>query len=231
MINVVYTLSPHNTGIGPEANEPLDFELKRLTKEDQDRYGQGFREYTAKVYGWKKFDAEQAFMKIQLKLPAFYQSGGFESLTRLTILNMHGNMNYWLAWLLDVLVGSPSLEHLSLSISGETMINRERLPTPDIQPCRSFFLDLCQAYGKKVARPMKLRSLRLGESIQFPARSTLSVLTDTKYLEELYMCTQYENLYLMILCTPNQFLAESRPCPLTLRGYRLTYSRLLPHQH
>lgn len=180
---VQYAQSPDDQANGVSANETLDFEIAKVRK----RFVNQLTLFNHAVEN-NLDGVDNTSEKMSLELPSFAQSGSFRYLTRLTISSMFGNMNHWSAWLLGVLIGSPCLGHLSLSISHWTEIERQCLPVPDKQPCKKFFSGLCEAYGKKTTRLLKLRSLRLASPIQFPNRLTLSMLTEPKHLEELYIC-------------------------------------------
>ncbi|KAJ3493028.1 hypothetical protein NLG97_g4994 [Lecanicillium saksenae] len=121
-----------------------------------------------------------------LELPSFHLRHGFESLKYLRICNMFGNLKYWETWLLEILLGSPLLQHLILSIAPTTEV--AYLNPSSEQPHRTFFIDLCHSYGKQTKCRLKLQTLRLGYPIQYPDLPALSVLTEAKYLRDIYMC-------------------------------------------
>ncbi|OAR00980.1 hypothetical protein LLEC1_02070 [Akanthomyces lecanii] len=183
MDKVRYMQSPDGPATGPNSNEFVDSEIEKV----KNRFIDEMKLLNVAIRN--DLDSlNKTGERMLLELPSFERSRVFPFLTRLTILSMFGNMNYWSAWLLEILIGSPCLKHLSLSISSWLVTERRCLPLPYIQPCRNFFSGLCKAYGKKATVLLKLRSLRLAYPIQFPDRSTLSALTDTKHLEELYIC-------------------------------------------
>ncbi|OAA44603.1 FK506-binding protein 2 precursor [Beauveria brongniartii RCEF 3172] len=115
----------------------------------------------------------------------------FENLTRLSLLEIFGELSYWLEWVLDLLCRSPSLEYLSLSIGfGTEVAILDQMSGPDASiPCHTFFSDLCNKYGNQSSKQLKLRTLRLKEPLRCPNLPTLSKSTDTTYLEDIYVDT------------------------------------------
>ncbi|KGQ12154.1 hypothetical protein BBAD15_g2118 [Beauveria bassiana D1-5] len=113
----------------------------------------------------------------------------FENLTRLTLLDIFGELSYWLDWITDLLCQSPSLELLSFSIGTLTRwaIEDEMSGSSADPPYRTFFSDLCNRYSNQSIKQLKLRSLRLPSPIRCPDLPTLSKLTDTTYLEDIYV--------------------------------------------
>ncbi len=53
------------------------------------------------------------------------------------------------------------------------------------------FSGLCFEYGERALHPLQLRTLRLGRPFSFPDLPTLSILTELKHLEDIYIFNQY----------------------------------------
>lgn len=117
----------------------------------------------------------------------------FKNLTRLTLLNMFGELGYWSSWILKLFIQNPTLEHLSFSIGCFTKWairdDDEGLYNGAL-PYHTFFSDLCRKYARKTSVKLALRSLRLDQPIEYPKLSTLSKLTDTTYLEDIHIATE-----------------------------------------
>ncbi|KAK8141983.1 hypothetical protein G3M48_009529 [Beauveria asiatica] len=124
----------------------------------------------------------------------------FENLKRLTLVNIFGELRYWLEWILGLLCRSPALEHLSFSIasSTRTAIWTEMRESAASLPYHTFFSDLCNKYGHQSSKQLKLRTLHLKEPIRFPNLPTLSKLTDTTYLEDIYVGGRSEKVNPML---------------------------------
>ncbi len=115
----------------------------------------------------------------------------FANLKRLTILEICGDLQQWKKHLLDALLNNPDLEHLSLSISHETMdmtdVVEQSLPN-DQRTYYRLFADLCLQYGERADAQLKLRSLRLSSGIYFPEVQCLMRMIDTTYLCDIFIC-------------------------------------------
>ncbi|KAJ2985063.1 hypothetical protein NUW58_g5734 [Xylaria curta] len=89
-------------------------------------------------------------------------------LTRLSLINMCGELDVWKRWLVRVISESPQLKRLSLSIERQTI---ERLGlwsdvrVDDIE-CHS---NIVQYISRELGAPLNLECLRLGDGLQFPA--------------------------------------------------------------
>ncbi|OAR00985.1 hypothetical protein LLEC1_02071 [Akanthomyces lecanii] len=123
------------------------------------------------------------------RFPPVFKLESFRNLTRLSVMNMFGDPNIWTEWLLNILLQSPSLKHLSLSIAAET---DDILDRPlEQEQLISVFGSLCIEYGTRDAQRLQLRTLRLGFPFSFPDLPTLSNLTEPKHLEDVYIFNPY----------------------------------------
>ncbi len=113
----------------------------------------------------------------------------FRNMNRLSVMNMFGDPNIWSEWLLGILPQSPSLKHLSLSIAEET--EHILYHCQKQEALARVFSGLCFEYGERALHPLQLRTLRLGRPFSFPDLPTLSILTELKHLEDIYIFNQY----------------------------------------
>ncbi|OAA82238.1 FK506-binding protein 2 [Akanthomyces lecanii RCEF 1005] len=112
----------------------------------------------------------------------------FRNMNRLSVMNMFGDPNIWSEWLLGILPQSPSLKHLSLSIAEET--EHILYHCQKQEALARVFSGLCFEYGERALQPLRLRTLRLGRPFSFPDLPTLSILTELKHLEDIYIFNQ-----------------------------------------
>lgn len=103
----------------------------------------------------------------------------FENLRRLTLNGLWGTARKWEKDICNILLKNSNLVHLTLSF------NTEAIQDPDnMQP---FFARLCAQYGSKTETPLRLKTLRLGDGIEFPDVKILKKLLEPALLEDIYI--------------------------------------------
>ncbi|KAK3902227.1 hypothetical protein C8A05DRAFT_34093 [Staphylotrichum tortipilum] len=113
----------------------------------------------------------------------------FKNLESLTLNHLGGSLPAWRAHLAQVLMDSPNLKALDLSLSGMTI--RQMYPGPEYD--LRWFDRLCDDYGTRGGVPLKLRSLRCGHAVFPLSHSSLTRLVDLAHLEEVDICNKNVN--------------------------------------
>jgi hypothetical protein len=114
---------------------------------------------------------------------------GFSKMIDVEIFNIHSDLMNVKAALVQILLGSPNIRALSLSINSGTMEEHRSENTWDNELGYEGYLEfLCLDYAKAGGKPLQLRKLVLGLGIVLwePA-DHLEKLTDLTYLEDVYI--------------------------------------------
>ncbi len=114
---------------------------------------------------------------------------GFKDLESLTLNQLAGDLLQWREHIIQVLLGSPNLQSLDLSLSGMRL---HEVHGGDMYDKR-YFDRLCDDYAARGGARLKLRSLRFGHAIYPMSHASLSRLTDLAYLEEVAICNKSVN--------------------------------------
>lgn len=107
----------------------------------------------------------------------------FTNLTCLAMLNLRGNILPWAECIANILIASPSIESLNISLSNNAFQGRS-YPTNCNRIPYSFMTDICTRYAKEL-EPLKLKKLHLDDYINPAQRRDLEILTDLTVLEEI----------------------------------------------
>lgn len=106
-------------------------------------------------------------------------------LDELVIENMFGDLPQWERQIAQLLVKSPRLRKLGLSVSPETgHITYEDWYPNDLE---DFFKRVCEQYAGMGAPPLRLRSINCGACIYPTMAGPLERLTDLAYVEEVHL--------------------------------------------
>ena len=164
----------------------------------------------------------------------------FRDLRCLTLSEIGDELLAWRAQIVQILVASPALTALDLSISSMAIYrNHDR----DIYDPR-FFDRLCDDYAEAGGMPLKLRSLRCGHAIYPMSHGSLAKLVSLECLEEIAICNRnvawgawkaYSPLYPSNATDSRSLIAfgafEPKHCPnlrrLAIHKFRLDAFELL----
>ncbi|KAK0716712.1 hypothetical protein B0T21DRAFT_375385 [Apiosordaria backusii] len=156
------------------------------------------------------------FMKYDLDLqkavdrgPHTFDISPLENLTSLTLNSMYGDLAQWQRQIVQVLVKSPALEKLSLSISRLTLGRYDAWGLPDHA---KFFDRLCVHYAERGGQPLHLKTLTMGQSIFPMSYQALTNFVDLSYLEEVYIDNNgslYDSSEVFELYRDDEWNAES----------------------
>ena len=123
--------------------------------------------------------------------PIFSQKdlSSFSNLSTLEVTNLYGDIQALRSNLVQVLIRSPNLRTLGLSLSiSTTQRLRGGGSVDDIQQYVGFMNLLCEDFVTSGVEPLKLRKLTLGLSVvAFGQGHHLTGLTDLKHLEDVYV--------------------------------------------
>jgi hypothetical protein len=109
----------------------------------------------------------------------------FANLTTLEIRCIHGDLSKSRKYLVQVLLNSPNLESLSLSISADTIRRLEKVGSNDHT---LFLVSLIQDFVQVGGKPLRLKKLILGLAvIPRKSRHSLQLLIDLTCLEEVHV--------------------------------------------
>jgi hypothetical protein len=89
----------------------------------------------------------------------------FTNLRKLSLLHLFGDVNAWKPWILQVMLDSPRLEHLSLDISRDTC---GRLDSLDAHGAKQIFSWVAKEYNGRKGYGPRLKTLRLGGGVRIP---------------------------------------------------------------
>lgn len=110
---------------------------------------------------------------------------GFGNLQDLALLNLYSNLSAWRDQIVQVLLKSPSLQTLALSLSPDAV---SRLSFAwELDQYQGWFGQLCESYGESGGSPLPLRSLRCGTAVFPEDAALLEQLADMKVLEEAHV--------------------------------------------
>lgn len=159
----------------------------------------------------------------QIDQPRFLKGTSlFINLREFNYLNLRGNLVKERARIVQVLVNSPRLEHLGLSIRFSAF---NELPWEQYS---LFFRELCNDYHKEGGLPLLLKSLYLGDFTFPTCRASFPKLTDVSCIEQIHI----ENDSHWFLCETQWILGvppiafdifEPENCP-RLRRFTANYN-------
>jgi hypothetical protein len=112
----------------------------------------------------------------------------FRGLRSLTLKQLDDDLLRWRQHIAGVLVHSPDLRALDLSLSAFAINNAFRHNEP--HRYTGFFNRLCNHYAAAGGKPLQLSCLRCGHAIYPTSQASLAKLTDLAYLEEVYICNE-----------------------------------------
>ncbi|CEJ92479.1 hypothetical protein VHEMI08130 [[Torrubiella] hemipterigena] len=107
----------------------------------------------------------------------------FTNLTCLAMLNLRGRIPPWAKCIANILIASPAMESLSISLSESSFEGTSSLMNCE-EILQSFMVDICARYAKE-QEPLRLKRLHLDDYIMPPKRQNLELLTDLTVLEEI----------------------------------------------
>ncbi|KAK4248324.1 hypothetical protein C7999DRAFT_31230 [Corynascus novoguineensis] len=110
-----------------------------------------------------------------------YDFSGFGNLQSLVLGELHDGLAQWKHRVARILLGTPGLESLELSLSASTVFLCPRYSV-------KLFDNMCDEYASIGGHPLRLRSLRCGRGIYPMNRVFLSKLTGTSQLEDVQIC-------------------------------------------
>lgn len=112
----------------------------------------------------------------------------FRCLQELSLLELGGDLSAWRSSILGLLLANPQLQRLNLSINARTAnwYTRETSPA-NKDVFSSFFAWICREFGDTNTQPLKLRALRLEDSIAIPDETILQRAFDMRVLEEIFV--------------------------------------------
>ncbi len=110
----------------------------------------------------------------------------FQNLQSLTLNQIGGNLRAWQAHIVKILLQSPTLKELSLSLCAMAIYVGHFASIYDVL----YFDRLCDSYAKAGGAPLKLRSLKCGQAMMPMSLASLVKLTDLQYLEEADICNR-----------------------------------------
>ncbi|KAJ6782700.1 hypothetical protein PWT90_10516 [Aphanocladium album] len=154
------------------------------------RFGPWLTAWLGMVHGEKQLDAEVAAARQQLfsGVPATLER--FQGLTRLTLLEIWGDIEEWKNCLVQCLVQNPGLQHLALSLHFQTrdladVRGDASQPVPERRSFQ-FLCSICEQFAQLTTTRLRLRSLRVDSNIGFPEVAVLSRLTEVFFLEDIH---------------------------------------------
>jgi hypothetical protein len=106
----------------------------------------------------------------------------FSGLEELVLEGLAESISWWRSQLVQVLMNSPGLRKLGLSLSTETLGRHDA--DQDREEFDDFFDLLCDEYGRTSTAPLHLESLDLGKAVYVYELRSLEKLTDLSYLRE-----------------------------------------------
>ncbi|PVH78978.1 hypothetical protein DL98DRAFT_572761 [Cadophora sp. DSE1049] len=147
------------------------------------------------AFEYEDFDFEDGLFDLR---PLFETQdfSPFTNLTELELYEIHGDLNQARSDIVKILLASPDLRSLGLSLNGDTVIrlDQEAQDIGEMGGYLDFLKTLISEYVTAGGQPLHLRKLVLGLSIvlweddeQQPA-TYLGGLTDLSKLEEVYVC-------------------------------------------
>lgn len=93
------------------------------------------------------------------------RSFNFSGLRELSLYNIWGDVKCWRQQILQVMLNSPELEHITLSISRDTAERLDMVEAEEGEVDWRFYMDLfhwlCHEYTTEQGRPLKLKSVQL----------------------------------------------------------------------
>jgi hypothetical protein len=123
----------------------------------------------------------------------------FANLTKLKIAGLHGNLNKARNDLVGVLLKSPDLKSLGLSIDRDTINRLSNGGSIEYREHQCFLIRLCEDFDRAGGEPLNLEVLLLGHGVvPWKSGDYLKRLTDLIYLKEVYVTNKYRNVDLQI---------------------------------
>ena len=147
------------------------------------------------AFEYEDFDFEDGLFDLRPLFEA-QNFSPFTNLSELELHEIHGDLSQARTDIVKILLASPELRTLSLSLNGDTIIrlDQEAQDIGDMGGYLDFFKSLINEYEEAGGQPLHLRRLVLGLSVvlwedeeQQPA-TYLTGLTDLSDLEEVYIC-------------------------------------------
>jgi hypothetical protein len=107
----------------------------------------------------------------------------FTNLHKLSLLKINGDAGIWRTGILQVLLQSPQLQHLSLSKGEDPSVSEGG--SLDMESWYSLFEWICQQYHATVGKLVSLKTIRLGYCFRLPDAVKFHGTIDTECLERL----------------------------------------------
>ncbi|TPX07430.1 uncharacterized protein E0L32_002100 [Thyridium curvatum] len=111
----------------------------------------------------------------------------FVNLTELSLLRLSGDLRLWRQKILKIILHSPNLTKLGLSIGYATTVHLgdNTSPSSEARIETGFFDDLCGDYHASGTRRLHLKTFHFGSGIPIRDAMSLGNLTDPTFLEEI----------------------------------------------
>ena len=112
--------------------------------------------------------------------------GNLARLKELSLGRLYGHPEQWIAPIAQVLIASPGLRSLQLSMSEEAVTFHLARREADLTPFKTFLLRITTLYKARGSPPLRLRSFRCGSGVHpnFPPGSPVAI-TDLICLDDL----------------------------------------------
>ncbi|KAE9364136.1 hypothetical protein N431DRAFT_473744 [Stipitochalara longipes BDJ] len=115
----------------------------------------------------------------------------FSGLRKLSLYNIWGEVKSWRQQILQVMLNSPELEHITLSIARDTAERLDMVEAQEDEEDWRFYMDLfqwlCHEYAAQLGAPLKLKSVQLGYGIRFHDLVSMENEFDPSILEKVHI--------------------------------------------
>jgi hypothetical protein len=121
----------------------------------------------------------------------------FHGLRKLSLHNIFGDVKSWRQKILQVILNSPELDHISLSLAKDTVMRLDMVETAEDEEDWRFYLGLfqwlCHEYTAEMGAPLKLKSVQLGYGIRFHDLASMEDEFDSSILENVHIHNNYSD--------------------------------------
>lgn len=158
------------------------------------RFGPYLTSWLGMLHYEKPLDGEVAAARQQLFRGVPSRLERFRGLTRLTLLEIWGDIEEWKPSIVQCIVHN-GLQHLALSLhfTARDLAAKQSDASKPLSQRRwfRFISNICDQFAQLTRTRLKLRSLRLDSNIGLPELATLSRLTEVHYLEDIHSFAMY----------------------------------------
>lgn len=196
----------------------IDFPVSGAARIDVDADGDG---------SWASSSGEQSS---QANLEGVVlHLGILTGLRELYLDHMPGHPEQWIASIARVLIASPCLQKLQLSMSETAVRFHLARREPDLTPFKTFLLRICTLFKASGASPLRLRSFRCGSGVHpyFPPGSPAAI-TDLVCLDDLETVYLNTSIGLPATIITHNFFTPPHCAHRPRRRHRPPYSHLDP---